>query len=59
MTPELKTEVKVKKKQTGKELWKKTIVLIKAVNTWKSVRNDVLLYGTHNYEFRNTFNVVT
>ena len=52
-------EVKVKKKQTGKELWKKTIVLIKAVNTWKSVRNDVLLYGTHNYEFRNTFNVVT
>lgn len=45
--------------RTGKYLWNKTRSLIRAISSWKSVRNDVLLYGTHNYEFRRTFNVIT
>ena len=43
-------------KDRAKKNWRKLRVLIKAINNWKKVRNDVLLYGTHNYEFTRTFN---
>ena len=38
--------------------WRKLRNVFLAINKWKRVRNDVLLYGTHNYEFRKTFNVL-
>jgi UDP-N-acetylglucosamine 2-epimerase len=38
--------------------WRKLRNVFIAINKWKRVRNDVLLYGTHNYEFRKTFNVL-
>ncbi len=40
-------------------LWKKVRNLIRANNNWKKVRNELLLYGTQNYEFKPTFNVLT
>ena len=43
----------------AKKNWRKVRVLIKAINNWKKVRNDVLLYGTHNYEFSRTFNRIS
>ena len=52
VTPVLPTE-------RGKQLWAKTRNVFRAINSWKRVRSDVLLYGTHNYEFRKTFNVLT
>lgn len=40
-------------------MWKKARLAIKALNNWKRVRADVLLFGTHNYDFRPNFNIMT
>jgi len=43
----------------ARQLWAKLRNVIRAINTWKRVRHDVVLYGTHNYEFRKTHNIVS
>lgn len=45
--------------ERGHQLWGKARSAIKAVNSWKRVREDLLLYGTHNYELRKKYNVLT
>jgi hypothetical protein len=42
----------------GKKLWAKTRNVFRAVIIWKRVRSDLVLYGTHNYEFRTSQNIV-
>ena len=52
-------EKRKKLMERGKQLWAKARSAIKAVNIWKRVREDVLLYGTHNYDLRKKYNVLT
>jgi len=38
-------------------MWKKAKSVMRAITIWKKIQDDIYLYGTHNYEFRQTFKV--
>lgn len=47
----------LKRRERAKKLWRKARLVLRAIMTWKAIRSDIQLYGTHNYEFRSNFNI--